>query len=50
MPKKTKPKTKPKKNKGTKKSTKKSGGRCWAGYKSTPGKKAFSKGSCMKKS
>jgi len=49
MPKKTKPKTKPKKTKGTKKSTKKSGGRCWEGYKPTPGKKAFSKGSCMKK-
>ena len=39
-PKKTKsrmkPKTKPKK------------GRCWAGYKPTPGKKPFTKGSCMK--
>ena len=23
-------------------------GRCWSGYKPTPGKKAYSKGSCMK--
>tara|TARA_B110000977_G_C10912677_1_gene429918 strand:+ start:682 stop:828 length:147 start_codon:yes stop_codon:yes gene_type:complete len=47
MPKKAKPNTKPKKAKGTKKSTKK--GRCWSGYKPTPGKKAYSSGSCMKK-
>ena len=51
MPKRTMPKPK---KKSTKKSTKgkKSGGgkkgRCWSGYKPTPGKKAFSKGSCMK--
>ena len=51
MPKRTMPKPK-KKTKGTKKGGKKSGGgkkgRCWSGYKPTPGKKAFSKGSCMK--
>ena len=34
---KMKPKIKPKKK-----------GRCWAGYKPTPGKKPFTKGSCMK--
>tara|TARA_B110000858_G_C17462237_1_gene318975 strand:+ start:244 stop:423 length:180 start_codon:yes stop_codon:yes gene_type:complete len=52
MPKRTNPKPK-KKTKGTKKmGGKKSGGkkkgRCWSGYKPTPGKKAFSKGSCQK--
>lgn len=52
MPKRSMPKPK-KKTKGTKKmGGKKSGGgkkgRCWSGYKPTPGKKAFSKGSCMK--
>lgn len=52
MPKRRMPKPK-KKTKGTKKmGGKKSGGgkkgRCWSGYKPTPGKKAFSKGSCMK--
>ena len=36
---KTKPKMKPKM---------KSKGRCWSGYKPTPGKKPFTKGSCMK--
>ena len=44
MPKVKKPKRKPKKS-GVK-STKK--GRCWSGYKPTPGKKAYSKGSCVK--
>ena len=36
---------------GKKSSGKKSGGksgRCWAGYKPTPGKKPYSKGSCQK--
>ena len=52
MPKRTMPKPK-KKSKGTKKmGGKKSGGgkkgRCWSGYKPTPGKKPFTKGSCMK--
>jgi hypothetical protein len=37
-----KPKMKPKKPKKPKK------GRCWSGYKPTPGKKPFTKGSCMK--
>lgn len=52
MPKVTKPKTsKPKKSKS--KSKAKSGksgksGRCWAGYKPTPGKRPYSNGSCMK--
>ena len=55
MPKKTTSKKKPKragpkkKPKSGKKSMGKSG-RCWNGYKPTPGKKAFSKGSCMKSS
>lgn len=38
-PKPKKPKMKPKKPKK---------GRCWSGYKPTPGKKPFTKGSCMK--
>lgn len=42
MPKVTKPK-KPKKPK-----LKPKKGRCWSGYKPTPGKKPFTKGSCMK--
>ena len=47
------PKRKPKK-KGMGKKGKKMGGkmggkgRCWDGYKPTPGKKPFTKGSCMK--
>jgi len=45
MPKVTKPK-KPKKPKMKPKKPKK--GRCWSGYKPTPGKKPFTKGSCMK--
>lgn len=28
--------------------SKKSGGRCWKGYKPTPGKKRYSDGSCQK--
>lgn len=44
MPKVTKPKSsKPKRSKSKAKS-----GRCWAGYKPTPGKRPYSKGSCMK--
>lgn len=47
MPKVTKPKKpKPKKPKMKPKKPKK--GRCWSGYKPTPGKKPFTKGSCMK--
>lgn len=47
MPKVTKPKSsKPKKSKSKAKSGK--SGRCWAGYKPTPGKRPYSKGSCMK--
>lgn len=42
MPKVKKPKSKPKPRMKPKK------GRCWSGYKPTPGKKAFSKGSCKK--
>ena len=43
------PKRKPKKKKGKKMGGKMGGkGRCWAGYKPTPGKKPFTKGSCMK--
>lgn len=38
--------TKPKKPKLKPKKPKK--GRCWSGYKPTPGKKPFTKGSCMK--
>ena len=50
MPKRTKPKSKPKRS-VTKKPSKKGmgkSGRCWAGYKPTPGKKPYSKGSCQK--
>ena len=48
MPKVTKPK-KPKKPKMKPKKPKKpKKGRCWSGYKPTPGKKPFTKGSCMK--
>ena len=43
MPKVKKPKPKPKKPK-----LKPKKGRCWSGYKPTPGKKPFTKGSCMK--
>lgn len=46
MPKVKKPKPKPKKPKLKPKKPKK--GRCWSGYKPTPGKKPFTKGSCMK--
>lgn len=46
MPKVNKPKSKPKPKMKPKKPKKK--GRCWAGYKPTPGKKPFTKGSCMK--
>ena len=47
MPKVKKPKSKPKPR--MKPKTKpKTKGRCWSGYKPTPGKKAYSKGSCMK--
>lgn len=45
MPKVKKPKTKPRTKPKTKTKPK---GRCWSGYKPTPGKKAFAKGSCMK--
>ena len=45
MPKVKKPKPKPRMKPKTKPKTK---GRCWSGYKPTPGKKAYSKGSCMK--
>ena len=51
MPKRSIPKPKKKTNKTKKMGGKKGGGkkgRCWSGYKPTPGKKAFSKGSCMK--
>lgn len=51
MPKVKKPKSKPKMKPKTKPKMKpkmKSKGRCWAGYKPTPGKKPFTKGSCMK--
>jgi len=53
MPKKSMTKRKPKrmgpkrKPKMGKKSMGKKG-RCWTGYKPTPGKKPFTKGSCMK--
>ena len=49
-PKRMGPKSKPKKKGMGKKKGKKMGGsgRCWSGYKPTPGKKPFSKGSCMK--
>ena len=43
MPKVKKPKKKPRKGVKTMKK-----GRCWTGYKPTPGKKPFTKGSCMK--
>ena len=39
-------KTKPKPKKSGVKTMKR--GRCWSGYKPTPGKKPYSKGSCMK--
>lgn len=49
MPKVNKPKTKSRTKPKTKPKTKtKPKGRCWSGYKPAPGKKAFSKGSCMK--
>lgn len=51
MPKVKKPKPKPKpkmKSKSKSKPKMKSKGRCWSGYKPTPGKKPYSKGSCMK--
>ena len=51
MPKVKKPKAKPKpkmKSKSKSKPKMKSKGRCWSGYKPTPGKKPYSKGSCMK--
>ena len=32
-----------------KKTGRKKKGRCWAGYEPTPGKKAYSKGSCRRK-
>ena len=41
MPKVKKPKSKPKPRMKPKR-------RCWSGYKPTPGKKPFTKGSCMK--
>lgn len=49
-PKKPKPK-KPKPSQGKSKGGSKSGGkgRCWSGYKPTPGKKPYSPGSCTKK-
>ena len=50
MPKKTKPRTKSKPRMKPKRSSKGSKGRCWAGYKPTPGKKPYTKGSCMKSS
>jgi len=44
------PKRKPKKmGMGKKGGMKGKKGRCWSGYKPTPGKKPFTKGSCMKK-
>ena len=49
MPKKSKPKKskpKPKRPKVNKPKMGKS--RCWTGYKPTPGKKPYSKGSCRK--
>lgn len=52
MPKRTNPrpkkKAKPTRKMGGKNSGGKKKGRCWSGYKPTPGKKAFSKGSCQK--
>ena len=49
MPKVKKPKSKPKpRMKPKTKPKSKMKGRCWAGYKPTPGKKPFTKGSCMK--
>ena len=56
MPKRSFPKSKKKSTKKSTKGTKSGGGkksggkkgRCWSGYRPTPGKKAFSKGSCMK--
>lgn len=47
MPKKTSSKKSSKKTSNKRKPTKKSG-RCWSGYKPTPGKRPYSKGSCMK--
>lgn len=47
MPKVKKPKSKPKPRMKPKTKPKMKG-RCWSGYKPTPGKKAYSKGSCMK--
>lgn len=44
-PSKPKPRMKPKTKSKMKPKMK---GRCWAGYKPTPGKKPFTKGSCMK--
>lgn len=48
MPKVKKPKPKKPRMKTKTKPKMKSKGRCWAGYKPTPGKKPFTKGSCMK--
>ena len=48
MPKVKKPKPKKPRMKPKTKPKMKSKGRCWAGYKPTPGKKPFTKGSCMK--
>lgn len=39
---------KPKPKKPRMKPKIKTKGRCWTGYKPTPGKKPFTKGSCMK--
>lgn len=39
----------PKVNKPKPKAKPKMKGRCWSGYKPTPGKKAYSKGSCKKR-
>lgn len=47
MPKVKKPKSKPKPRMKPKTKPKMKG-RCWSGYKPTPGKKAYSKGSCMR--
>lgn len=50
MPKRIKSKSKPKRNVIKKKNSTngRKSGRCWAGYKPTPGKKPYSKGSCQK--
>ena len=50
MPKKSKPKkSKPKRPKRPKANKPKKGkSRCWAGYKPTPGKMPYTKGSCRK--